>query len=655
MWTSSRLLSYIFLFVFLHLINYSFAQEQNELDSLQQALSTTHDVDLQLELLTSLSDKMVYVDANQARKYGFQAIKIAEELENDKALAIINRNIGVTHEGQGNYDSALYYQKLSLTQFNSLGDSIEIAGAYNNIGVIYDEKGENDIATDYYLKAARIYETLNDTDGMARVYNNIGIIYKKSSRYEKALEFYKKALDIYNSKEHLLGIAVSHSNIGSVYLQLQDYKESLKYSYLAVELYKKANLQQYVPYAFENIGVAYQHLQQLDSAVLYHSKALELYKSYGNQKEMASTLNSLAKINLQNGKENKALNYARESLIVSSEIGANEEFIDAQQILARISYYSGNFKEAYHFLETYLLLKDSLDNIYEATSIAEMQEKYETEKKEQEIKILKAETKIKDYELSASRNRFLALAVISGLVLMIGVLITSRRSLKQKALLAEERQKQHKRQLKAMVEAEEKERKRIAAELHDGVGQQLTGIKMAFETLSKNLKNENKEVNTQLQNLTNYLHESSDEIRNLSHQMMPKSLMELGLLSAFHDLIDKSFKYASIKPTFEYYNLEKRFSENVEVTVYRIAQELINNVIKHSGATEINIQLFADRKNLRLLIEDNGKGLNSEKAEGHGIFNIKNRLEMVGGKINYENGPENGTIASVTIPIQYDK
>jgi len=150
------------------------------------------------------------------------------------------------------------------------------------------------------------------------------------------------------------------------------------------------------------------------------------------------------------------------------------------------------------------------------------------------------------------------------------------------------------------------------------------------------------------------LDDSTKELRELSHRMMPRALSELGLLPALNDMLENSLGNTDIQYMLEHFGIkqEERFAENVEISLYRITQELINNVIKHSQANQVNIQLMKSGKSLILIVEDNGKGIDSgENKKGIGLMNISSRVDTVNGNVNFEPSPEGGTLATVKIPL----
>ena len=149
------------------------------------------------------------------------------------------------------------------------------------------------------------------------------------------------------------------------------------------------------------------------------------------------------------------------------------------------------------------------------------------------------------------------------------------------------------------------------------------------------------------------MQDSADEVRVISHQMMPKALTELGIIEALGDMLDKSLGKIDIDFEFEHFGIKDRLAEKIEVSLYRICQELVNNIIKHSEAKQVHVQLFKNKGKAILIVEDNGKGIQeNEVSDGHGLLNIKSRLNSLNGEVNYEPSPNSGTTATVRIPLE---
>lgn len=246
------------------------------------------------------------------------------------------------------------------------------------------------------------------------------------------------------------------------------------------------------------------------------------------------------------------------------------------------------------------------------------------------------------------KSWFIGVLIILAIVLIIGVysfigFLKSKRQNKLNQIRIEEQQKG----LSAIIHAQEEERKRIAKDLHDGIVQQLGGLKLGLQRVFSKMQTD------ETQKIVEILDDSTNELRALSHQMMPRALGELGLIPALTDMLENSLGNSDISYKFEHFGIEGRLKETVEIAIYRIAQELVNNVIKHSSANKVNIQLMKNSKNVVFIVEDNGRGMNSsESSRGIGLMNIASRLDSLKGIVNFEPSPESGTLATIRIPLE---
>ncbi len=207
---------------------------------------------------------------------------------------------------------------------------------------------------------------------------------------------------------------------------------------------------------------------------------------------------------------------------------------------------------------------------------------------------------------------------------------------------------------KAVIEAEEKERRRIAQDLHDGVGQILSAAKLNLSGLEDKLKLENPEQSLLLSNALELVNDSVKEVRSVSHNMMPNTLIKLGLASAVREFITKIASVPNLRIDLQIVGMEERLENTVETVLYRVIQEVVANIIKHAKANEISMQLIRHDNELTIMIEDNGVGFdknNITKFEGIGLKNIISRIEFLNGNVDFDSTPGQGTTVVIEIPI----
>jgi signal transduction histidine kinase len=305
---------------------------------------------------------------------------------------------------------------------------------------------------------------------------------------------------------------------------------------------------------------------------------------------------------------------------------------------------------AFRNMSLYISTKDSIYNQRLKQQIIDVQTRYETERMEQDIDLLKNKNELSELNLKQKRTENLILILLVIMIIGAAIFTYYRYKLKQKAALDDAIIRHNEQKLKAVLEGQEDERRRIARELHDGVGQKLAGLKLNWSGIASGDQLDKK--SELYSSLSNLIDDTASEVRNISHQMLPKELEQFGLVSAIEGLLKASFGKSAIQVTFEHFGIKARFSYAVELAIFRILQELIANILKHAKATEVKVELLKRRERVLLIVEDNGQGFdfNSNNNRGIGLMNIESRVESVNGLLNYESEKNIGTVVTVNIP-----
>ncbi|MCY1526893.1 Oxygen sensor histidine kinase NreB [compost metagenome] len=237
------------------------------------------------------------------------------------------------------------------------------------------------------------------------------------------------------------------------------------------------------------------------------------------------------------------------------------------------------------------------------------------------------------------------------MVIVLAYFIHNRRQLKAKSQLQEEINKQQDLAARAVLDAEERERRRIAGDLHDGVGQMLSAALLNLNLLFKRL-DLNEENSRQATHSLSLVNDCYDEMRSISHQMMPNALIKAGLASAVKEFLNK-IDSNILKINLEVIGLNQRLDEQTETVIYRVIQETVNNVIKHAEASKLNISLIKDEEGITVTIEDNGKGFDKSKGNlkaGIGITNMLSRVAFLKGTLDIDTAPGKGTLVAIHLP-----
>lgn len=208
---------------------------------------------------------------------------------------------------------------------------------------------------------------------------------------------------------------------------------------------------------------------------------------------------------------------------------------------------------------------------------------------------------------------------------------------------------------RALLLGEEQERKRIATELHDGMGSMLSTLKLNAESIELDDKNLSDKELLAYKNIIDLIDKACIELRNISHNMLPTGMEQFGLIQSLQSILKKINTSSKINFNLDTYNLNERFNRELELSLYRITLELINNIIKHSNAKNATIQLIKNEESITLMVVDDGIGFDLNKIkEGMGLHNIKSRVDVFNGKLTIDTQPERGSTFIIEIPI-YEK
>lgn len=636
----------IFFLVATLTLSFSFAQNKN-IDSLKTVLAAEKGEKQTIPTLIELCWEYRFLNADSARQFGLKALALSEKYDLPEFEVEALHNVGVTYEAQGNYVQALDFQLRALELRKQIGDDAKTANTLNNLGIIYDEKGDYKKALELYYEARKIYERLKDDEKIAMVIVNIAIVLKAQGEYKQVTHSYQEALTIYKKLKNEFGVAVCYANLGSVFFYLKEYDSALHYSMIATSEFERQDIRQFLPTTLCNAGMAYDKLGQAEKAKSLLLQAKKLNEEYDNKKELSFVMIYLAGIYKNEGALAQAEKSALGALEIAEKINALQQVMEAHLALSEIKAAQRKFDMAYEEYRAYVVVKDTLFQKEKARQMAELQTRYETVKKENQILVLKQENEVKDSRLKQSMLAIFLLLAMVGAILALGYLWKNRLLLKQQAELQATRAQLRESQLRAVIASQEEERKRFAADLHDGLGQMISALRL---TLSKDPV----EKNT-VRHALDVLNEMNTEIRNIAFNLMPQVLMKSGLDEALKEFAARINRSGGMAVNVQTYDLDKDMSSEHRIALYRICQEWVNNVIKYSGSTAISVQLVQHPDELLLTIEDNGRGFDAAslaESNGNGWKNINSRLHMIKGTIEIDTQKgRQGTTLVVIVPL----
>ncbi|MBS1619264.1 MAG: sensor histidine kinase [Bacteroidetes bacterium] len=574
-------------------------------------------------------------------------IRYAERSGDDRYIATAYSDAGVVKYRLGDFAACEKDHLHALELRRKLNDEKGIGANLGNLGALYQKKGDLDKALQYQLECLRIQEKNNNQLNIALTYNNIAVIHSNQKNYHKAIDYAQKALVINYRLPNPHGLITNYNTLSGAYMGLKDYDSARMLLDSVVSLSGAIGDKFSRASALSNIGSIYERRGDSARALTYFEEALTLATEVHNKAAIGMYSQNVGSIYEVHGQYDKAEPYLLTAYETAKSLDQKPVLYLACMSLYQVYKHKGDMTKAARYVEESITVKDSVFNAESSRQIAEMQTKYDTEKKEQEIQIQRL-------KLNRRNIILIVMSIVFLLSAIIGWLGYNRYKMRQKVLLQDEILRQQQIRARAVLEAEEAERQRIGRDLHDGVGQLLSATKLNLSGLEASMTASDLRGHDVLQSAMALLDESVREVRSISHSMMPNVLIKSGLVSAVRDFVNK-MNTSNLKIDLDIVGMNQRLDTTAEAVMYRVFQEIINNTIRHSGANHVTIQLLRHEYELVLMVEDNGGGFDVAKVlsdeNGIGIKNIRSRIEYLHGTVNFDSAPGKGTTVTVEIPL----
>jgi len=652
----------VFFFSFLLLPRALSQLQQKQIDSLLNELAKAKEDTNKVNLLRQLGNEVGYTDPSKALRYALQGYELSQKIKYEKGIGDMAYLAGILEMDMGNFNVSDSFLNISEKQFRQLNLPGQLAKIEHARGVKAYKQGNYWSAADFFAKNVKIFEDINDSSSALIAYQSLIAVLGQIKNYEKAIELSKKALKVAESRNDSLSIGYSLQTLVVDLMYAGRMNEAAEYlpplrtiadktidQNLAAESYSALGM-----YAFKN--------KNFSEAIIYFLKALKKAELLNDKYQMANHYNSLGQAYLEAGN----LNGCRESLLESLRLAREYQNKRAEYnaSLSLSSYYKkiNDFRSAYEHLLHYLEMGDSILKDETRNYTTYLEASYEASKKENEILRLRQVQQEKDYEIKRRTTfLFIGAGLITALTIIVYLLRrdyrNKQRLIKQRSALLEEKVKTIEKEqqvisLQAMINGQETERTRIAKDLHDGIGGIFSTVKMHYSTLQQDtpLIKENPLYKKTL----DLINSAADELRRVAHNMMPEVLMKMGLTEALQDFCNNINSGKLLNITLQAFGMEKRLNSSTEIMLYRIVQELINNIIKHAYATEALIQINREQNRLSLIIEDNGRGFDTKEAEekrSMGIATVKSRVDYLNGRLTIDSRKNIGTTVMIDLLI----
>lgn len=620
-----------------------------QIDSLIAIAQTSKD-DFEIAK-ANLSLAKIYerIDLNRGKAY---ALKAFNYKSNDSLLAETNNQLGRFQFFASSLDSASYYFKNTKALFEKINDEKRIAIANISLGAIQLRQGDYNKTIETLTESAAYFEDTNDSLNAAKCYSNIATAFAELELYPKAIEYSEKALQVFENLEQVQFKLITLPNLATQYFKNGDTLKAIDYNAKAERLANQLNNKRSLSIIYNNLGELYLN-KDSEKAKDYLQKTIALKEELNLKSGIEIAQSNLGYLYLKDKAFQKAISYFDEA---SDKING-KQLVFVYNNLSEAYKGLGNLSKALEFVERSYQLNDSILNSENQKNLLEVQTKYESEKKEKEILQLKTENL--EVNFKRKKNRNLLIAALVALALTLFVIYMLNKNAKRKRIIMEQNlkiQEQEFNQLlksqelegiDAIIDAQEQERSKMAADLHDNLGSKVATLKLYLESYD-----EKDDFSNYYDKLKRLMSETYNEIRNISKNKNFGAEINKGLIPSTQTIAKQISESKKIDIQVNNIDVDMRIENTLEIQIFRIIQELITNIIKHADASEATIQFSQQKDMLTIMVEDNGKGFNlNDTRNGIGLTNIERRMEQIHGELVIDTSPGNGTTVILNIPL----
>jgi signal transduction histidine kinase len=602
-----------------------------KVDSLEHVLRSGQQMnDEQLiRLHTDLMWGYLQTDGQRAETNAWKVLALSYEHDWLKSRADALRLLGMMAYGDERYDESIAYYEWALAVTDSMRTSGKyketdiddnLSTLYGSIGNLYNIQDKNLLAIEYYQKAMPIFEKYGWRESLTILHHNIAELYLVIGNSEEAERHYRSAIEQGRTTGDSLMMALPLKGLVKIYIDRDDYQraqQTIQPAYIYYQAHRDEEPGDYaeVLAALTRMNLMSGH-EDLTQAKAYAREALDVVNDEMMIETRCDVFAAAAMVEMKAKNWRTALQYALQSIHENDEEATFSD-VGSYELLANIYMQLGNKEEASRYIRKVRILMEQFSTQNYQSSISQMEVLYNTEKKQKLIEQLNRE---KQWHLWGG---ILLSASLLLLALAFFLLWRSVRLQRRSALF------------KARFDGEVDERRRIARDLHDGLGGMLTMLRLKIEGDAS--KSE----------LLKQLGDTATELRRVAHHLMPEQLLKNGLTVSLQDLA------ISVPGAhFSHFGSNDRLSQDLEVVLYRCAYELVNNAIKHAHADRIDIQLMQEDGQVTLTVSDNGRGLETESQQGGiGLQNIRERISHYQGTMHIVSGKEQGTETNIILPI----
>lgn len=647
-----------------------------------------------------LLQRMGELDSAQALYQRSFDIRMA--LNRLEAAAYSLSAIGNVHATRADYTSAMKYYRRSLDLRRSINDHSGAAYMLSNIAVLLTTLGQHESALVHLHEALTTHETLDDPKGSADVLTNIGNIHYHHEQYDSAMAYYQRAIPLREQIGDRIGLSKAMNNIGACHLQLGDPRNALTYYQRVLDIREREKDIPSMISILLNLGLLHKELQEYEPATRHIRRALEIAEDIGAGREVRDAERILSEIAAAKGDFQSAYEHHRRLKLLNDSLFNEENLRQINELSAEFEHETQQQRirslEREKKIHTLELARQSdallrrrleqeraeqhmqiqalqLDSSRKALRIEQLDHRHAAE----EADNLRQREALKAAQLD--RQRFIVYALIAGvfLLLMIGILLQRRARAKRQhaALRAEaaelqaraadaeshriaaqhaQKEKEAQRQFaRGLIRAQEDERARIANDLHDSLGQELVVIKNRTLLALRDMEQPEK-LRNQLEQVVTRADAVIQSMRGISHNLRPLEIDRVGFTETIRGILRDIAEVTSLRVRTVIDPMDNLFTREEEITLYRIIQEGLVNVVKHADASTVILTMKRHNGEVHIEIRDDGRGFQSSDCtdasggnNGFGLHGIAERVQMLSGTFAISSTPSNGTTLRVTL------
>jgi two-component system, NarL family, sensor kinase len=644
----------LFFFSFIIAMDAS-AQDRHAIDSLELRLGSLKDKD-RASALYDLVYFYLRVDNAKARQYFIETKKYSGT-ESAEVLAYVSMAQGIYYNRNGLLDSAL----LRLEQAKAYAES---AGAHGPLVKIHSalahtliSSGKAERGLDHLYTALRIINDHPDKEMEMKLRTNIPWAYLELKQYRNCIAAGLENLKIMRGTTYEWIALYTYNNVAVSYGAIGQLDSAKYFIEKGIAAAQKSNDNQSLANGYFILGTIYSNAGKYTLAIEQYLKARPFREKVGNPFFLVSDLYTISDLYFKSGEFRKGVEAGQEALTLAEKFNLTLKFESTYLSLAKNYEGLGDYKNASRFYRMYAVAKDTVYKNASSQAIAEMQTKYDTEKKERLLAVQKAE--LLENKTRIQQTYFIIGGMAVALAALMTIFLFVKARTKRKQLLREKEQELFLReaQIHASIQSQERERKRFAQDLHDGMGQLISALRLALQGVNKNASLEERvDVMNKGEGILNEMHR---EIRSIAFNLMPQTLVQHGLVPALREMSDRVNGSGKIIVRVSEYDFPPRLSELEEISLYRVIQEWMNNVMKYASASLIQVQLIGHEEELNITIEDDGQGFDAGtlyNGTGNGWKNIHSRLNLIRGSIDIDSRVGlGGTTVTIRVPVVKDK